>query len=42
MHGTEHLSVIEVSIVPNATSAFTHIPTIMLAERLAEQFDSTS
>jgi hypothetical protein len=36
------ISVIDASIVPNATSAFTHIPTIMLAERLTERFDSAS
>ena len=37
VHGTERLSVIDASIVPNGPSAFTHIPTIMLAERLCEQ-----
>ncbi|MGZ6674050.1 MAG: GMC oxidoreductase [Solirubrobacteraceae bacterium] len=37
MHGTEHLSVVDASIVPNAHSGFTHIPTVMIAERLSEQ-----
>ena len=36
VHGTEQLTVIDASIVPNATSAFTHIPTLMLAERLSQ------
>jgi choline dehydrogenase len=37
VHGTEHLSVVDASIVPNAHSGFTHIPTVMIAERLSEQ-----
>ena len=37
VHGTERLSVIDASIVPNGPSAFTHIPTVMIAERLSEQ-----
>lgn len=37
VHGTERLSVIDASIIPSGPSAFTHIPTIMLAERLAEE-----
>ena len=37
VHGTERLSVIDASIVPNAPAAFTHLPTIMIAERLSEQ-----
>jgi choline dehydrogenase len=37
VHGTEGLSVVDASIVPNGPSAFTHIPTIMLAERLSER-----
>jgi hypothetical protein len=28
--------------VPNGPSAFTHIPTIMIAERLSEQFDAVT
>lgn len=37
VHGTERLSVVDASIVPNGPSGFTHIPTVMLAERLAGQ-----
>jgi len=37
VHGVDRLSVIDASIVPNATSAFTHFPTIMLAEKLSEE-----
>jgi choline dehydrogenase len=37
VHGTDRLSVVDASIVPNGPSGFTHIPTIMIAERLAEQ-----
>ena len=37
VHDTERLSVVDASIVPNGPAAFTHIPTIMLAERLSEQ-----
>ena len=37
VHGTERLSVVDASIIPNGPSAFTHLPTIMLAERLSEQ-----
>jgi len=37
VHGTDRLSVVDASIVPNGPSAFTHIPTVMLAERLAEE-----
>jgi choline dehydrogenase len=40
VHGTERLSVIDASIIPNGPSAFTHLPTIMLAERLAERLAS--
>ena len=36
VHGAERLSVIDASIVPNGPSGFTHIPTIMLAERLSQ------
>jgi choline dehydrogenase-like flavoprotein len=36
------ISVIDASIIPNATAAFTPIRTIMLAERLAERFNSAS
>ena len=37
VHGTEHLSVIDASVMPDVPSGFTHFPTIMIAERLAEQ-----
>jgi choline dehydrogenase len=37
VHGTERFSVVDASIVPNGPPAFTHLPTIMLAERLSEQ-----
>lgn len=37
VHGTERLSVVDASIVPNGPSGFTHIPTVMVAERLSEQ-----
>ena len=40
VHGTERLSVVDASIAPNAPSAFTHVPTIMIAERLSEQIAS--
>lgn len=40
VHGTDRLTVADASIIPNATSAFTHIPTVMLAERLSEQLAS--
>jgi choline dehydrogenase len=37
VHGTERLTVVDASIVPNGPSAFTHIPAIMIAERLSQQ-----
>lgn len=42
VHGTEQLSVVDASIIPNGPSAFTHLPTIMLAERLSEQIAAVS
>jgi choline dehydrogenase len=36
VHGTEGLFVIDASIMPTVPSGFTHLPTIMLAERLSE------
>jgi choline dehydrogenase-like flavoprotein len=36
VHGTERLSIIDASIVPNGPSGFTHLPTVMIAERLTE------
>jgi choline dehydrogenase len=40
VHGTERLSVVDASIMPDVPSGFTHIPTIMLAERLSDQIAS--
>jgi choline dehydrogenase-like flavoprotein len=40
VHGTERLTIVDASIVPNGPSGFTHIPTIMIAERLSEQIAS--
>ena len=37
VHGTEELSVVDASIMPDVPSGFTHLPTIMIAERLSEQ-----
>jgi len=42
VHGTERLFVVDASIIPTAPSGFTHLPTIMLAERLAEQVAAQS
>jgi choline dehydrogenase-like flavoprotein len=35
VHGTQRLSVVDASIIPDAPSGFTHILTIRLAEHLA-------
>ena len=35
VHGVQHLSVIDASIIPDAPSGFPHLVTIMLAEHLA-------
>lgn len=40
VHGTEGLSVVDASIMPDVPSGFTHIPTIMIAERLSERLAS--
>lgn len=40
VHGTERLSVIDASIMPDVPSGFTHFPTIMIAERLSERIGS--
>jgi choline dehydrogenase-like flavoprotein len=36
VYGTEGLTVIDASIMPDAISGFPHIPTVMIAERLSE------
>jgi choline dehydrogenase-like flavoprotein len=36
VHGTYGLYVVDASIMPSVPSAFTHIPTIAIAERLSE------
>ncbi len=40
VYGVERLSVVDASIMPDVPSGFTHIPTIMIAERLSEQIAS--
>ena len=37
VHGADGLLVADASIIPTAPSGFTHLPTIMLAERLSER-----
>jgi len=37
VHGVERLFVVDASIMPTVPSGFTHIPTVMIAERLSEQ-----
>jgi choline dehydrogenase len=39
VHGTENLSVVDASIMPHGPSGFTHIPTVMIAERLSDHLD---
>jgi choline dehydrogenase len=36
VHGTERLSIVDASIMPDVPSGFVHFPVIMLAERLSE------
>jgi choline dehydrogenase len=40
VHGVECLTVADASIMPDVPSGFTHLPTIMLAERLSEQLSA--
>jgi choline dehydrogenase-like flavoprotein len=42
VHGTERLSVVDASVMPDVPSGFTHFPTIMIAERLSERIASSS
>jgi choline dehydrogenase len=42
VHGLEGLFVVDASIMPNVPSGFTHLPTIMLAERLANQVEGSA
>ena len=37
VYGVDCLSVVDASIMPDVPSGFTHVPTIMIAERLSEQ-----
>jgi choline dehydrogenase len=39
--GIERLSVVDASIMPDVPSGFTHVPTVMIAERLSEHITST-
>ncbi len=41
VHGTERLYVVDASIMPDVPSGFTHVSTIMIAERLSEQIASS-
>ena len=41
VHGTERLHVVDASIMPDVPSGFTHVSTIMIAERLSEQIASS-
>lgn len=40
VHGTERLYVVDASIMPTVPSGFTHIPTVMIAERLSDEIAS--
>lgn len=42
VHGTEGLFVVDASIIPEPPSGFSHIITIMLAERLAQRIAATT
>jgi choline dehydrogenase len=41
VHGTERLSVVDASVIPAPPSGFSHVPTIMFAERLSELIQSS-
>ena len=38
--GIARLSVVDASIMPDVPSGFTHVPTVMIAERLSERIAS--
>jgi choline dehydrogenase-like flavoprotein len=40
VYGVERLSVVDASIMPDVPSGFTHIPTIMIAERISDHIAS--
>lgn len=40
VYGVDGVSVVDASIMPDVPSGFTHVPTIMIAERLSEQIAS--
>src|SRR5205814_3140953 len=42
VHGTDGLYVVDASIMPTVPSGFTHLPTIMIAERLSERIRARS
>jgi choline dehydrogenase len=39
VHGIEGLSVVDASVIPDAPSGFSHLPTIMIAEAFADRLD---
>jgi choline dehydrogenase-like flavoprotein len=39
VHGTQRLSVVDASIMPDVPSGFPHLSTLMIAERLSERID---
>jgi choline dehydrogenase len=42
VHGIANLSVVDASVIPDAPSGFTHLPTLMLAEAFADRFHAAS
>jgi choline dehydrogenase-like flavoprotein len=40
VYGTDRLSIVDASIMPDVPSGFTHFPVIMIAERLSELIGS--